>query len=275
MTKTVLEVALNGPWGREHQPLAPILARDLIAEGIACAKAGADIVHLHAYDEATGRQNDDADTYARIIEGIREQVDVRVYPTLPLRGSGLTGEAGSSAARFAHVRALAKRGLIDMTVVDPGSVNFARIGATDEPGFTYLNPEADIREGLSVCSEFGLTPGYAIYEPGFTRMGSHLASRFTGVPTPLYRFMFSDQFAWGFPPRGWALKAHLALLNEVAPGAPWMVAGLGVDIAPLISEAVARGGHVRVGLEDAPFGSEIDNVTWVERARRAIEKAAR
>lgn len=273
MTKTVLEVALNGPWGRDRQPLAPIVARDLIAEGIACAKAGADIVHLHAYDEATGRQNDDVATYARIIEGIREKVDVRVYPTLPLRGSDLTGEAGSSAARFAHVRALAGRGLIDMTVVDPGSVNFARIGATNEPGFTYLNPEADICEGLSICREFGLTPGYAIYEPGFTRMGAHLASRFPGVPTPLYRLMFSDQFAWGFPPRGWALDAHIALLDEVTPGAPWMIAGLGVDIVPLIGEVVARGGHVRVGLEDAPFGSQISNISWVEIARRAIEKA--
>jgi len=30
-----------------------------------------------------------------------------------------------------------------------------------------------------------------------------------------------------------------------------MISGLGVDVSPLIGEAVARGGHIRVGLEDA------------------------
>jgi uncharacterized protein (DUF849 family) len=85
--------------------------------------------------------------------------------------------------------------------------------------------------------------------------------------------MFSDTFAYGFPPRPWALAAHLALLDEEAPGAPWMIAGLGVDIRPLIPEAVRRGGHVRVGLEDAPFGSTMTNRAWVEEAARLIRTA--
>ena len=37
--------------------------------------------------------------------------------------------------------------------------------------------------------------------------------------------------------------------------------------------AVAGGGHVRVGLEDAPFGSEMSNVEWVEDAAQHIENA--
>ena len=52
-----------------------------------------------------------------------------------------------------------------------------------------------------------------------------------------------------------------------------MVAGLAVDIRPLIPAAVARGGHVRVGLEDAPLGTELTNVQWVEQAAAAIEQA--
>lgn len=47
-----------------------------------------------------------------------------------------------------------------------------------------------------------------------------------------------------------------------------MVAGLGVDIRPLIAPAVARGGHVRVGPEDAPRGSRLGNRQWVEEAAR-------
>jgi 3-keto-5-aminohexanoate cleavage enzyme len=93
------------------------------------------------------------------------------------------------------------------------------------------------------------------------------------APPPLHRLMFSDQLAFGFPPRDSALKAYLDLLALEAPGAPWMVAGLGVDIMPLIPATVEAGGHVRVGLEDAPLGTTIDNEGWTRHAAAAIEAA--
>ena len=49
-------------------------------------------------------------------------------------------------------------------------------------------------------------------------------------------------------------------------GAPWMAAGLGVDIEPLLRDALELGGHVRVGLEDAPFGEARSNRALVETA---------
>ena len=52
-----------------------------------------------------------------------------------------------------------------------------------------------------------------------------------------------------------------------------MVAGLGVDIRPLIQAAVEAGGHVRVGLEDAPLGTGITNVEWVREAASLIRAA--
>ncbi len=85
--------------------------------------------------------------------------------------------------------------------------------------------------------------------------------------------MFSDTFSFGFAPRDYALDAYLALLNDTAPGAPWMIAGLGVDIRPLVPHALARGGHIRVGLEDAPFGTELSNIAWVEEAVSLVSAA--
>ena len=67
------------------------------------------------------------------------------------------------------------------------------------------------------------------------------------------------------------MQAYLELLAQECPTAPWMVAGLGVEIDALIEPAVARGGHVRVGLEDAPFGHAVSNVDQVRAARRKIE----
>jgi 3-keto-5-aminohexanoate cleavage enzyme len=270
-----LEVALNGPWSRDVQPGIPLAVEEIVAEGIACARAGAAIIHVHAYDAATGRQKDDAGLYVRIIEGIRAREDVIVYPTLPLAGSPDAPELMGAAERFRAVEELARRGLLEWTVVDPGSVNFAHHGriAADEPGFVYLNPESHIRYGLELAARHGFHPSYALYEPGFLRLGAALHARCPKAPVPIYRLMFSDGFAWGFPPRTYALDAYLRLREELAPGAPWMVAGLAVDIRPLIAAAVARGGHVRVGLEDAPFGSALSNLEWTEQAVALIEQA--
>jgi 3-keto-5-aminohexanoate cleavage enzyme len=126
-----------------------------------------------------------------------------------------------------------------------------------------------VRHALAFAARFGFHPAYAIYEPGFTRAGAALA-RAMGAKTPIYRFMFSDTFAYGFPPKPYALAAHLALLQDEAPAAPWMIAGLGVDIVPLIAEAVRCGGHIRVGLEDAPFGTAKSNRALIEEAVKLI-----
>jgi 3-keto-5-aminohexanoate cleavage enzyme len=265
MRKVWIEVALNGPWSRARQPGIPDTVEAIIAEGVACAKAGACIVHVHAYDGG-GPQTFDWAVYARIIEGVRREIDVPVYPSIPM-GGGLTPEA-----RFAHIEALAARGLLEFAVVDPGSVNFTLLSPRRDPAATYLNTEADIRHGLSLAARFRFHPAYAIYEPGFTRAGAALA-RAAGVKTPIYRFMFSETFAFGFPPAPFALDAHVSLLEAEAPGAPWMIAGLGVDVRALIPHAVERGGHVRVGLEDAPFGCDTSNQALVEDAVARVRAA--
>lgn len=260
MAQTWLEVALNGSWGKAKQPRIPVTVRDIVAEGVACAREGAAVVHVHAYDEANGRQRDDAELYARIIEGIREQADCIVYPTIPF------GHAGMPAAeRFAAIEALGRRGLLEWAVVDPGSVNI------DES--VYLNPADHVRHGLALARRFGFHPGYAIYEAGFARLGAALARAERNLPQPIYRFMFSQALLFGFPPEEYALDAYLRLLATEAPRAPWMVAGLAVDIVPLVACAVRRGGHVRVGLEDAPLGSTRSNLEWVRAGRAAIERA--
>ena len=274
-TGTWLEVALNGAWGKSRQPRMPVAVRDIVQEGIAVARAGAAILHFHAYDEHTGIQKDDWQLYAKIIEGIRAEVDVIAYPTIPLAGSTLTAQANSARERYRHVDELASRGLLEWAVVDPGSCNFLRYdaGARGESSFVYLNSGDDIEEGLRLCAQHKLHPSYAIYEPGFARLGADLASKRPDLPRPIYRLMFSDEYAWGFPPEPYALEAYLTLLRRVAPQAPWMVAGLGADVRPLIEATVAAGGHLRVGLEDAHLGTDRSNAELVEEAARLLYHA--
>jgi uncharacterized protein (DUF849 family) len=136
----------------------------------------------------------------------------------------------------------------------------------------YLNPEEHIRHGLDLARQYRFHPAYAIYEPGFLRLGATLYWRCSS-PVPIYRFMFSSGFTFGFPPDDYGLTAYLTLMDQVAPGAQWMVGGLSVDVLPMIPRVVMEGGHVRVGLEDAPFDSERSNVQWVQAAVKAIDNS--
>jgi uncharacterized protein (DUF849 family) len=194
-----------------------------------------------------------------------------VYPSIP--GLDARGNVADPTARFIHIEALAERGLLEFAVVDPGSVNFTLTTTTAEakPAETYLNPETHIRHGLEVTARHGIHPAFAIYEPGFIRAGAALAHA-SGAKTPVYRFMFSQQFAFCFPPKSYGLAALVTLAEEEAAGAPWMVSGLGVDITPLIGETIARGGHIRVGLEDALLGSTATNRRLVEDAVRMVRE---
>lgn len=269
---TWIEAALNGPWGRDRQPGIPITRDEIVADAVAAADEGAAIIHFHAYDPETGRQRDDWELYAPTIEAIRNARDVIVCPTVPLAGGPDARGPLSPEARYAAVAALAERGLIEWAVVDPGSAMFTSLDAARRlgaPGFLYENPEDHVRHGLALCREYDLVPSFAIYEPGFARLGAALAEG-TGGRAPIYRFMFSDGLSFGFPPRPYGLESHLSLLAEAHPGAAWMVAGLDADIRPLASDAVRRGGHLRAGLEDARLGDLRTNAELIRDAASAV-----
>lgn len=176
MRKIWIEAALNGAWTRALQPGIPDTIDAIVAEGVACARAGAAIIHTHAYDGG-GQQTFDWQVYARIIEGIRAQVDVAVYPSYPpIQTTDINGAVHFAAAaiRLAHIEALAARELLEFAVIDPGSVNFTQVATTSEarPAGTYMNPESHVRHALDFAARHGLHPAFAIYEPGFTRAGA-------------------------------------------------------------------------------------------------------
>jgi len=263
-----LEVALNGGAGLAYQPNIPITPDAIIAEGVACAKAGASIIHLHVYDD-DGKPFENADCYARVIEGIREQCDVIVYPTL--------GLSPNLEERLAPVKSLAQRGLLEWGVVDPGSVNITHTSqiASKADGFLYANPDSHVRGLLELAAKDNWRPAYAIYEPGFARLGAAIADSIEGVRDPIYRVMFSDNLLFGMAPSEMALRFYANHLAQVVPNKPWMISGLDANVDAVLPLALELGAHIRVGLEDAPFGCQKNNVELVEQAIRLIDKSPR
>ncbi len=270
--KTWIEVALNGAWTRRLQPRIPVTAEEIVREGVACVKAGAAIVHAHTLDPDSGRQNNDVENCVAFLSGIRSQVDAIVYPTAVPPPNRTDWKE-----RYATVVEVCRRGIAEWGFIDPGSVNLwqAGTGASDfnnDRGI-YANSPGFVEYQMQQAEQHQFHPAYACYEPGFVRHGAMLHRQHPRTPAPIYRFMLTSAFTFSFPPERWALEAYVKLLESVSPGAPWIVAGLGVDVLPLIPAAVAMGGHVRVGLEDAPHQSSKSNLELVEAAVNAIQKA--
>jgi len=259
-----IEVALNGATGRTLQPRIPVTIDDIVREGMECAEAGAAILHLHAYDEQENPV-EDAEIYARIIEGIRSRCDAIVYPTLAL--------SGTAEQRYAPVAALGERGLLEWGVIDPGSVNLTHQMqvASGRDGLLYANPDHDIRTGLALAKEHGWHPSFAIYEPGFARNGAAWAGTVEGLPQPVYRAMLTRDFLFGLPPEPWCVEAYGRLIAETAPGAPYMVAVLGGDIREVLDAVLAQPAHFRVGLEDASLGCQRSNLELVREVVAVVE----
>jgi uncharacterized protein (DUF849 family) len=215
------------------------------------------------YDD-DGKPFENADRYSQIIEGIRDQCDAIIYPTL-----GLGVELHE---RLEPIKVLAQRGLLEWGVVDPGSVNITHISqiAAKADGFLYANSDADIRALLALAASDNWRPAYAIYEPGFARLGKAMADSIEGLRSPIYRVMFSDGLLFGMEPSVAAVQFYAQHLANVAPDAQWMISGLDADIQGIMPLAIELGAHIRVGLEDAPFGCSQSNLEMVEQAANTI-----
>ena len=272
----IIEAALNGITNPAHNRAVPTTSDELARDAIACIEVGAAVVHTHAdnlgapVDELTRHY---ADCYQAVLH---ECPDAILYPTI---GSGAT-----AAERYGHVLALASEGLISQTFLDPGSVNLGGTGSDGLPprlSYVYTNTFADIRYGFDLARREGLGPSIAIFEPGFLQVVlayEDAGALPNGTLVKLYfaggGYLTQGRPLWGAPPIVEALDLYTAMLGSRS--IPWAVAVVGAslfDYEPLVDDALARGAHLRVGLEDWADGPT--NREQVTRAVALCRRAGR
>ncbi|MET0144540.1 MAG: 3-keto-5-aminohexanoate cleavage protein [Ilumatobacteraceae bacterium] len=242
----IIEAAINGATTKASNPHVPISEDELVRDAHACFDAGAAIVHHHI--PGVGLSGGDAaDVYLGVWRRVlADRPDALWYPTINM---------GPPAHWYDHITPLATSGLIRMSLSDPGSVNLGRIrGGVPAGSFVYANSFDDIARQLELCRTHHLGPSIAIYEPGFLRavLVHHAAGTLpTGSFVKLY---LSDATGltgtpFGLPPTVTALDAYLELLDGT--DLPWAVSAVGGDLVrtDVGRAALARGGHLHVGLE--------------------------
>lgn len=253
----IIEAALNGITSRGRNARVPVLPEDLARDAIDCIDAGATIVHTHA-DNLGAPVAELTERYAACYRAVlAERPGTILYPTV--------GFGASVAERFAHVAALAAEGLVRAAAVDPGSVNLGGVGADGLPPpseFVYTNSFADIRYGFDLATRHRLGPSVALFEPGFLQVVLAYQEADALPPGTLVKiylaaggYLSPGRPLWGSPPIPAALELYLAMLGDSE--IPWALAVVGgsvFDHLDLVRDALARGGHLRVGLEDDPDG---------------------
>jgi uncharacterized protein (DUF849 family) len=277
-TPLVIEAAINGATMPDGQPHVPRAVDAIVADALACLDAGAAIVHHHTDDPLlVGRHATEPyrAAWTAILAAAPEAI---LYPTM---GGG--GRHTNVRERYAHVEELADLGLLRLALVDPGSVSLGPLDADGLPmaiDLVYENTFADARYMFDVCRARGLAAHVSIFEPGFLRVALAYHARRRLPPAKIQLYFGGPTLPFGLPPTAASLDAYLAMLAGTE--LPWMVGVIGGDVTESLAElAIARGGHVRVGLEDyagprRPRNAELvgEIVAMAERHGRPVATGA-
>ena len=251
----------------EHVPVTPEQIAD---SGIAAARAGATVVHVHVREPRTGKGSREVAYYREAVERIRASgVDVIINTTAGMGGdlvldpqdptSFVDGtDLVTGAERLKHVSEV----MPDICTLDCGTLNFG------EGSLVYVSTPDMLREGAKLIQELGVRCEMEIFDTGhlwFARAGRGGPDRPAAAVPAVH----------GHPHGAPADPSLLAAMVQQLPeGSQWASFALGRMQMPWVAQSILLGGHVRVGLEDNLYlsrGVKATNAQLVERARTMIE----
>jgi uncharacterized protein (DUF849 family) len=265
--KVIITCALTGAGDTvgksEHVPVTPEQIAD---SGIAAARAGAAIVHVHVRDPRTGAGTRQVALYAEAVERLRgADVDVVINTTAGMGGdlyldpddpSGFAEgtDLVNGIERLAHVQQLRP----DICTLDCGSLNFG------EGSLVYVSTPDMLRAGAKRIQELGVRPELEIFDTGHLWFANKLIDEGLIDPPGMYQLCMG--IPYGAPPEPALLAAMVA---QIPPGVVWASFAIGRMQMPWVAQSVLLGGHVRVGLEDNLYlgrGNKVTNAQLVENA---------
>ncbi len=214
---------------KEQNPAVPYTTEELAEEAARCFEEGARVIHLHVR-HPDGRPTQDREVFRAAIEAIRARA-----PGVIIQVS-TGGAVGMSVEERTQPLDLDP----EFCTLTTGSVNFG-----DD---VFLNTFPMIEAIARKARAHGVRMEVEVFDAGFVDNAMLLVRR--GLLDPPLHF----DFVLGVPGGMTGTTDRLEfLLTTIPEGSTWMVAGVGRFELPLAREAVARGGHVRVGLEDNLF----------------------
>ena len=220
----------GGAPARSKTPHHPVTPQQVAADAVACWRAGAAIVHIHARlaDESTSSE----------VAAYRDTAD-------RIRAAGcdaiLSLSAGDDGGRADHALRLrvAEAGE-ELVSLDLGPIN---LGTR-----LYDNRPAYLREMAKRMLELGVRPEIDVLDSG------HLDSLATLIKDGLVKPPYHVQLVFGVP-GGIPLDVRLLpiLVSRLPTGSEWSISCQTSDFETFLRfqmAAFTEGGHVRTGMED-------------------------
>ncbi|WP_227378955.1 3-keto-5-aminohexanoate cleavage protein [Haladaptatus halobius] len=266
--------AIHTPSMSEYLPVTP---EEIIDEGIAAAKAGAGIIHIHVRDPETGEPVSDLDLFREVAAGIQAETDAIIQPTTG-GGMNMTVEE-----RMKVVPELEP----EMASCNMGSINFGlypMLESVDEfehdwePDYLegtwdhiFPNTFESLKKTFEMFQENGTRPELECYDVG------HLYNAKSFVESGELEPPIHLQFVMGIHGGIGADQDQLNHMVQTAEklfgdDASWSVLGAGRMQYPLGTQAAAMGGNARVGLEDNLY---LERGTLAESNADQVEKIKR
>lgn len=211
-------------------PLVPISVDEIVDDVLGCATLGVSIVHIHARDDQ-GRPTPDPEVYSEILQRIRQE---RSDLILCVTTSGRTHPRVEDRSEVLDLAGDSKPDMASLTL---GSMNFARTASVNSP--------ETIQALAQRMLDRGIRPELEVFEAGMINYGKYLMKKGLLEPPGYFNLLLGNIAT------AQATEPTLDLMLESLPdGATWALAGIGDCQLQVHRWAIARGGHVRVGLED-------------------------
>ncbi len=258
----------------------PITSTEIADSAIAAAEAGAAILHLHARDPETGRPDQRPEAFASFLERIKASTDAVVNLT----------SGGSPFMKIDERIQPSLRFRPELASLNMGSFNFGlfpmlnrfhefqhdweRQHLENSRDLIFRNTFSDIEYAITALSDSGTRFEFECYDVGHLYNLAHFLDRGLVKPPLLVQTVFGILGGIGPHPEDVSVMRRTAdrLFGDAYV---WSVLGAGRNQFPVAAQALAAGGHVRVGLEDslwiAPGKLAGSNAEQVRKAVDLVE----
>ena len=252
-------------------PHVPVTPAQIAESGIAAAKAGAAIIHIHVRDPATGKGSRDVELYSETVQLVRRSgVDVIINLTAGMGGklvlnpeTALPFAAATDLVgpreRLPHIARIRP----DICSLDCGSFN----NGLDEE--LYVSTSGMVKEMAGAIRSAGVKPELEVFDLGHLRLACQLVKDGLIAAPPFFQFALGLRWGASSDPR-----TMLHMRDMLPEDAVWAAFGAGAEQMPVAAQSVLLGGHVRVGLEDNLYRSRgvlATNAQLVEDAVRLVQ----
>jgi 3-keto-5-aminohexanoate cleavage enzyme len=268
MSRMIIEARINEITKRTANPNIPYTAEEIITDVLACAEAGASIVHFHARTPEGGESNDPA-IYREVITAVRAKSDVLIHTTLG------QFDSTDAALRTAHVAELARTGAKpDIAPLDMGSFNVDIFDPKTRDfvsgsSFIYTNPTDNLRGMAEQLRGFGIKPQAVPWSvPSGRLMQAFLDAGLLETPAFAGFILTGETILAAHPTSLKGIQAYVDLCTDNR--VEWSMMSYCANLLPFVPDIARMGGHVSIGLGDYPY-PELGEPTNADVIRAVVE----